>query len=230
MMNLPFDADQFLRVLVQYNQAVWPMQLVLYGAALACAGLLFCAQPWASRLIALLLTGLWLWMALAYHFAFFAQINPVAWWFGILFLLGAMAFDWFGVVEDKLRFRVSRNPWNLTGAILIVFATAIYPIIGYAVGRRYPAAPTFGLPCPTTIFTIGLLLFAEAPAPRAVFIVPLVWSAIGALAAVWLDIAEDIWLLAAGAVGVAAVLCLHGPTDLAVGSNAPRKVRPREGV
>jgi hypothetical protein len=56
------------------------------------------------------------------------------------------------------------------------------------------------------------------------------WSVIGALAAVWLDIAEDIWLLGAGAVGVAAVIFLHGPTDLAQRAKESPRVRPREGV
>jgi len=227
MMNLPFNADQFLRVLVQYNQAVWPMPLVLNGAALVCAGLLFCAQPWASRMIALLLTGLWLWMALGYHFTFFALINPAAWWFGILFLAGGAAFDWFGVVEDRLRFAVSSNAWKLAGAILIIFAIAVYPLIGYALGRRYPAAVTFGLPCPTTIFTIGLLLFAEAPLPRSVFLVPLIWCAIGSLAALWLGVLEDLSLIVAGLVGLAAVFNLHGQTGTMIWqSNRPHSVPP----
>jgi len=230
MISPQFSAQQFLSVLAQYNEAVWPMQLVFNGVALLCVGLLFCAQPWASRMISLLLAGLWLWMALAYHLAFFSQINPAAWWFGILFLLGGMAFDWFGVVDDKLRFHASNDAWALTGAALLLVAIVIYPVVGYALGRRYPAAPTFGLPCPTTIFTIGVLLFARAPAPRMVFVVPVLWSVIGALAAVWLEIAEDLWLLAAGAAGVAAVIFLHGPTDLALGANASPRVRPREGV
>jgi hypothetical protein len=227
MMNLPFNADQFLHVLAQYNQAVWPVQLALNGAALACATLLFCKQPWASRMIALLLAGLWLWMALAYHFTFFVLINPAAWWFGVLFLSAGVAFDWFGVVDDKLRFRVSSNPWKLTGAILIIFAVAIYPLISYALGRRYPAAPTFGLPCPSTIFTIGVLLFAEAPLPRTVFFVPIVWCAIGSLAALWLGVLEDLSLLVAGLVGLAAIFNLHGRTGKIIWhSNTPHSVRP----
>jgi hypothetical protein len=227
MTNLPFNADQFFSVLVQYNQAVWPLQLVLNGAALACVALLFCSQPWASRMIALLLAGLWLWMALVYHYTFFAPINPAAWWFGVLFLLAGVAFDWFGVVVDKLRFRVSGDPWKLTGAVLIVWAVAVYPFISYALGRRYPAVPTFGLPCPTTIFTIGALLFAEAPLPRSVFFVPILWSAIGSLAAFWLGMLEDLSLLVAGLVGLAAVFNLHRPPGRIVWhSNTAHSVHP----
>ena len=227
MLNLPFDADQFIRVLAQYNQAVWPMQLLLNGAALGCAALLFYGQPWASRMIALLLAGMWLWMALAYQYAFFTLINPAAWWFGVLFLFAAVAFDWLGVVDDKLRFRVSGNGWKLSGAMLIIFAVAIYPLVSHALGRRYPAAPTFGLPCPTTIFTIGVLLFAEAPLPRSVFFVPLVWCAIGSSAALWLGMVEDLSLLVAGLLGLAAVFNLHRPAGKCLWhSNTPQSVRP----
>ena len=164
-------------------------------------------------------------MALAYHLAFFAPLNPAAWWFGVLFLLGGMAFDWFGVVDDKLRFHASCGPWQLIGAVLILFALVVYPVISYAVGRRYPALPTFGVPCPTTIFTIGVLLFAEAPTPRAAFAVPILWAGIGSLAAFWLGITEDLSLLLAGAIGIAAVIDLHRPSGLAVHSGVVHTVR-----
>lgn len=230
MINLPFSSEEFLEVFARYNDAVWPMQWVLTSAALVCVGLLFCTKPWASRLISLLLAGLWLWMALAYHLALFSEINPAAWWFGILFLLGAVAFDWFGVINDRLRFKAALDAWTVAGAFLLIFALVIYPMIGYGAGRRYPAVPSFGLPCPTTIFTIGLLLFAQAPAPRAVFVVPVSWSVIGALAAFRLDMAEDLGLLGAGAAGVAAMLLLHRPTDHTLRTNARRKMRYRQEV
>jgi Family of unknown function (DUF6064) len=224
-MSIPFTADQFLENLAQYNAAVWPMQLILNTVALACVGLLFKPQVWASRMISLLLTGVWLWMALAYHLAFFASINPVAWSFGVLFSLGSMAFDWFGVVNDRLRFHASGGGWQLTGAILLITALGIYPALSYGMGHRYPAAPTFGLPCPTTIFTIGLLLFLEAPAPRHVFVVPILWSAIGTLGAVWLDMFEDLSLFVAGIIGLMAALFVHGPTNVSLRSNGAHPAR-----
>jgi hypothetical protein len=161
-------------------------------------------------MIALLLAGLWLWAALAYHLVFFASLNVAAWWFGILFALGAMLFDWFGVVNDRLRFHLAGGAWQITGAILIVSALAVYPALSHTFGHRYPIQATFGLPCPTTIFTIGILLFTAAPVPRAVFIVPVVWSAIGSFAALCLGMVEDFSLLAAGVIGFAAALFLRG--------------------
>jgi hypothetical protein len=226
MMSLPITPDQFFAVLVQYNEAVWPWQVVLYAIALLCIGLLFSGLAWASRMISLLLAGLWLWMALAYHLAFFASINPAAWWFGILFLFGALLFDWFGVVNDRLQFHAAPGGWRIAGTVLLIIGLGIHPALSTLFGRHYPAAPTFGLPCPTTIFTIAMLLFLEAPAPRAIFVVPLTWSAIGTLAAIGLGIVEDLALLVAGIAGLIAVLFLHGPTNLTLRSYAPHPVRP----
>jgi hypothetical protein len=225
MKSLPFTSEQFFDVFVRYNEAVWPMQLVLHGAALICIGLLFVERVWASHMISLLLAGLWLWMALAYHLAFFAEINPAAWWFGILFTLGAMAFDWFGVVHDRLRFHASGGTWQVLGALLLIFALGIYPAVSYVMGRDYPAAPTFGLPGPTTVFTIGMLLFAAAPAPRAVFVVPILWSAIGSLLAFCFGMYEDMSLLVSGAAGLAAMFLLARPTILTLHSKAAHTLR-----
>jgi hypothetical protein len=115
MKRLPFTSEQFFEVFVRYNDAVWPVQLVLNGAALICIGLLFVERAWASHMISLLLAGLWLWMALAYNLVFFSAINSAAWWFGILFTLGAMAFDWFGVVNNRLRIYASGGAWQVIG-------------------------------------------------------------------------------------------------------------------
>jgi Family of unknown function (DUF6064) len=59
--------------------------------------------------------------------------------------------------------------------------------------------PTFGLPCPTTIFTAGLLLLAP-PHSRSVAIVPIVWSLIGGSAAFVLGVTADYALPVAGGV------------------------------
>jgi hypothetical protein len=62
--------------------------------------------------------------------------------------------------------------------------------------------PTFGLPCPTTIFTIGVLAFLKRPHPRSVFIVPVLWCVVGATAAFVLGVTQDLALIVAGTVGI----------------------------
>ncbi len=201
-MNIPFTAEQFFIVFGRYNESVWPVQILLNVMALAAIGLVFRARPWADRAISLVLSALWAWMAVAYHFAFFASINPAAWGFGAVFLLGAVAFAVVGASKGAPQFRFRRGPSATAGSVLIIYALLLYPVIGYLAGHRFPAAPTFGLPCPTTIFTIGILLFAAAPVPRVLLAVPLLWSAIGSIAAFKLGVVEDLGLLAAGMAGL----------------------------
>jgi hypothetical protein len=138
-------------------------------------------------------------MGAVYHIGFFAAINPAAWLFGALFLLEALILAGTGAIRGGLGFRRRGGARGWTGAALVVYALAAYPATGYALGHRYPEAPTFGLPCPATIFTIGLLEFADET-PKAVWVVPLLWCAIGSVAAFQLGVIEDLALLAAGAV------------------------------
>ena len=189
-MSLPFSHEQFFDVFRRYNEAVWPSQVVLTLLALGAVALLF--FPGRGRLVAAILAGLWTWMAISYHFAFFRAINPAATLFGVAFLAGAAAFGW-----SKLRFAWPGAARGAFGTALIVYALVGYPVLGAMLGQRYPAAPTFGLPCPTTLFTAGMLLFLEAPYPRHVLIVPLVWALIGSQAAVLLGVPQDLGLLAA---------------------------------
>ena len=65
-------------------------------------------------------------------------------------------------------------------------------------GHVYPSTPTFGLPCPTTIFTLGLLCWADKKRPPIVWVIPILWSVIGFAAAYSLGIKEDIGLFVAG--------------------------------
>jgi len=199
-MDIPFTTKQFFHVFAQYNNAVWPMQVVLTLLAVAAVLLLFSQFAAANRLISEVLALLWAWMAIAYHFVFFTAINPAAWFFGGLFLAAALLFVWIGVVREQLQFRARKDVWGWLGGLLIVYALILYPLLGWWLGHRYPALPTFGLPCPTTIFTLGILLFAQAPVPRSTFIVPLLWSAIGTLAAVRLNVPQDLGLLVAGLI------------------------------
>ena len=81
----------------------------------------------------------------------------------------------------------------------------LYPLIGLAVGERYPTMPLFGIsPCPLLVFTFGLLLLARS-APWWLWIVPLAWAVVGGSAAVLLAVYQD-WALPVAAAAVMLVL------------------------
>lgn len=90
----------------------------------------------------------------------------------------------------------------MAGVALVVFALVVYPIWSWYAGHSYPYTPTFGLPCPTTLFTVGMLAFVVPSYPRSPLVVPVLWCFVGAQAAFLLGVSQDFALLVAGAFGL----------------------------
>jgi hypothetical protein len=201
-MALPFTVDEFYGVFRDYNTAVWPAQWFLVALAIAALAAVLSPRPWSGVAVSAVLGVLWAWIAMAYHLAFFASISPAAYGFAALSAAGAAVFVWQGVVRRRLTFRWASGPKAMAGVTLIVFALVVYPVWSAYAGHPYPATPTFGLPCPTTIFTIGLLCFAVPPTPRSSLLVPLLWCLVGAQAAFLLGVQPDLGLIAAAVVGM----------------------------
>lgn len=100
-----------------------------------------------------------------------------------------------------MSFSLSRSPYGIIGGLFIVYALVIYPVLSYKLGHRYPMTPTFGVPCPTIIFTFGMFLWSRRKIPLYITIIPLLWSVIGLSAALSLGMKEDLGLVVAGVSG-----------------------------
>jgi len=196
-MTLPFTPDAFFEVLAAYNERLWPFVLMLWLVTAYAVVRLTHTRPVRPWFIPGLLAFHWAWSGLAYHAAFFSRINPAAWVFAGLFVLEAALWVWYGVVHH--RFRLSRGPLfqQVLSWGLIAYALS-YPVIARAEGHAFPRLPIFGVPCPTTILTIGLLLAVDRSLPRLVAVIPLLWAFIGGSAAFLFGVRADLMLLAAG--------------------------------
>ena len=200
---LPFSEDVFFRLFEQYNASIWPAQVVAYALGVALLVLALRPRRGGDRVIAVGLAVFWLWTGIAYHMLFFATINWAAWGFGALFALQGVAFVWRGALRGELRFRFTATPHGWVGLALAVFAMAGYPLAGWLAGHAWPRTAVFGVaPCPTTIFTLGLLLLAEPRVPLRLLAIPVLWAVIGGTAALLLAVPED------AALPLAAVLAL----------------------
>ncbi len=211
-MDLPFTTEQFLAVFERYNLAIWPLQTVAYALGLVAVVLAF-RPVWASdRIICAILAFFWLWMGAVYHLAYFSVINGAAIAFGALFIVQGVLWLLVGVVRPRLAFGAVLSASSMLGGLLILYAMVAYPIIGSLLGHGYPRSPSFGVaPCPTTIFTFGLLLWTRVRVPTYLLVIPLLWSAIGFSAAFTLGIYEDIGLPIAGVLGTALLLWHDSP-------------------
>ena len=211
-MELPFTVEQFLAVFERYNQAIWPAQIVAYVLGLAAIFLALRPFPDGDKIVSSILVVLWLWTGLVYHILSFAPINPIAVLLGAVFIGQAAIWALAGVVQGRLRCRIGRDLPSLVGAVIVVYAMVLYPLIGYLLGHGYPRSPSFGVtPCPLTIFTFGLLLWSRVRVPRYVLAIPIAWSVVGTSAAVSLGIVEDLGLLVAALVGIALLNRPDGP-------------------
>lgn len=191
---MPFSRDQFFAVFTAYNEAVAPVQVLLLALGIGAAALALRPTRWSDRAIGVVLAGFWLWMGIEYHWRFFRSINPAATWFAAAFVIEAAVLVWFAVLRPRIAFRA---PWSPRGGLalaLLVYAFAVYPAVGWVLGHRFPAAPTFGLPCPTTIATLGLLLWTVERPPGAVLVIPWLWAVIGSTAAFRFGVWEDLGL------------------------------------
>ena len=195
---IPFTADQFLEVFARYNSAVWPAQLFLHAVGILAICLVLQRKAEVSKCVSIILSLFWIWMGLVYHLWFFSIINKAALIFAAFFVLQGILLFIAGVLKNKLGFRFRPDLLGITGSVFFLYALVIYPALGYWFGHRYPAAPTFGLPCPTAIFTFGMLLWTDRSMPLYLLSIPLAWSLIGFWAAISLGITEDYGLLAAG--------------------------------
>ena len=205
-MDLPFDRQQFFDVFAAYNVAVWPAQIVLTALAIAIAAGVAMRPERAGRWVSLGLAALWTWMALAYHLAFFRAVNPAAPAFAALCLGTAAAFAILGAWRAGLTFRPARDARAIAGWAMVGYALVGYPFVGALSGHAFPGAPTFGLPCPTTLFTVGLLSLAAPGLHRALVVGPLAWSLIGGTAAFALEVPQDYGLFVAAAFGIGLLL------------------------
>jgi hypothetical protein len=195
-MQLPFTREQFFDLFAAYNEALWPAVVALWAASAVIVALRLSARRSHDRWVSALLVGHWAWSAVAYHVAFFTRINPAAWLFAALFLSQAVLLFRVGVVQRRLSFAPWDNAWAPLAWGLIAYSLA-YPAINATDHRSLWRIPTFGLPCPTTILTAGVLMLAT-PQSWSLSTVPVIWSAIGGSAAFLLGVRADVALPIAG--------------------------------
>lgn len=194
-MELPFSRDEFLDVFAAYNTGLWPAALVLWLATVLVVRAHIRDRD-RSVWICGVLIAQWAWAAIVYHAALFSRVNPAAWLFAVLFLIEAFLLTWHGIAHHRLRFSTENRISRMTGYGLVVYGL-VYPLLALGGTEGYPRIPTFGVPCSTTIVTIGFLMLATPPLPVALTIVPILWAVIGGSAAFLLEMRADLVLFVA---------------------------------
>lgn len=212
-MKLPFSLEEFLKVFEEYNLAMWPIQVLFYALAIVSIISILKWKSQSDRIVYSILAFFWFWMGIVYHIVYFSPINKAAFVFGVIFIAQGIIFLYFGTIKRKTQFEFNFDFSGTIGIIAILYALIVYPVLGYVLGHVFPRTPTFGVPCPTTIFTFGILLFSSNRIPWYMITVPFLWSLIGFSAAVNLSVWEDFGLVIVG-VAATIILVFYKPKSL----------------
>lgn len=191
---LLFSPRTYYRLLELYNLAIWPAQLAGMAIGLAIVALLIGKRGHRERIIAGLLAACWLWIALAFHYQRYAQINWAATWFAVAFTCEALLLV-VGLVAGRLVLqRISGGTaWISTS----IFALSIlgYPILAPLTGRPWTSAEIFGVaPDPTAIASVAVLAMVRGRIRWLLLLVPVLWCAITA-ATLWAMRAPETWVM-----------------------------------
>jgi hypothetical protein len=210
--------DDFFNTLQTYNETVYAITILTYLLGLLTIYLVSRRSNQASKGVSVILSFLWAWSGLIFHVLFFGPTNveflgmtmPGVWYFsGFLFILQSLLFITYGWVKSALFFSFDISPCSVVGAIFVIYAMLIYPLIGVLTGYTYPRYPLFGSsPCPVTIFTWGLLLWTNKKIPLRVSIVPFIWGIMGIMPVIVLGVYADIGLILTSIIGFPLIL-LH---------------------
>jgi hypothetical protein len=203
MTQAQLDVETFFRTFRAYHESFMAAPFLWLALALGMVWLAARPTGRSDRMVSLFLAAVWVWAGVAYLILSHGPVNPAGYTFGALFVVQGLLFLHAGVVRHRLAFGPKRDAYGIAGAVLIGYALVIYPLIGVAVGHRFPAAPTFGVPCPTTIFTLGILLWTVGRVPGWILAIPALWALAGAPAALQWGVWQDLAMPAAGIVAVA---------------------------
>jgi hypothetical protein len=196
-MSLPFTREQFLDLFGAFNTTFWPVLALLWVGTAGVVLALVRRPASATRWMIGLLVLQWAWSGIAYHLVYFRRINPAAIAFAAMFVAEAVLLGWFAMKPAAAVVTRTTSGWAHIGTLLLVYALA-YPAIALVGGHAYPRLPLFGVPCPTVLLTIGVLLHVPARGARAVALIPLAWAVIGGSAAFLLGMHADLMLIVAG--------------------------------
>ncbi len=204
---LPYTAEVLYSVLEQYNRAIWPAQIVATGLGLAAVVSVLRPFPGSGRLIAAALAAAWAWIGVAYHLMHMAAIDFAAPALGVLFVIQGALLAWTGALRGRLAWRFRADAFGWTGIGLVVLAMAAYPLIAWLAGHGWPRAPMVGVaPCPTAIFTIGILLLVDGRTPLHLVAIPVLGALYCGATAWLLNLPEDLAVPLAGVGGLGLIL------------------------
>ena len=191
--------ERFLNYASRYNLDLYPAQYLMLGLGLIAILTVFFRTKTSSRFISAILAFFYGWIGIQFYMIYFKEFMPIPFVFGILFIIQALIFILEGTIRNRISFQFKADIYGLTGALLLFYAIFGYQALENLLGRGYPEILSFGMfPCPTVIFSLGILLWTGKKFPSYILIFPIIQALSGFIPAFIIGIIEDIGLIISG--------------------------------
>jgi len=113
-----------------------------------------------------------------------------------VFVVESMLLVFYGFYMSELIFRVRADLIGAVGWASILYGLLGYPLIASLLGRGYPQSLVVGLaPCPTVVFTLGLLFWSERRLTKAILAIPLFYALVGGAMVSSKGVVEDLGMI-----------------------------------
>ncbi|NYS62531.1 MFS transporter permease [Vreelandella salicampi] len=184
---IPFTAEVYFRLLERMGETFWPLHLLTLGLG---AVTLVLALKHRTRLACLLPAPLWAFVAIAFFFQRYAELNWAGGYVGNAFiaqavLLTLMALTGWGM-DNAPR---ATNPPVAIGIAITLFGLIIMPLMAPLSGGSWYQAEVFGIHAdPTAVTTLGLvLIMLRGFGLWIAVVIPALWLVVSALTLQVLD-------------------------------------------
>ncbi len=172
---MPMGGDTYLRLFERVNAWFWPWHFLTLGVGFVVFLLLLRGR---EKLAWPLLGSMWVLVGVLFHWAFFAELNWAAVYFGWGFLVqGALLSLMFFRGEQNRAVGLKPSQW--LGVVLMIAGLLVYPLLSPLLNQGWQQAQVFGVaPNPTGLFTIGAILLSKHKA-WWLLPLPILWCLIG---------------------------------------------------
>ena len=155
---LSFSLEEFLLVLESYNLDIWPLQIIAYVLILLVLFISLKPTKYSVKIVLVILSFFWLFTGIVFCFIYWAPSHIFGYIFGICCTVQGLLFL-YSVIRSDITISSPDKTYMLIGILFILYAMIGYQVLGYYLDHIYPKFFAVGLvPCPTTIFTLGIFL------------------------------------------------------------------------
>lgn len=178
---IPFTAEVYFRLLERMGDTFWPLHLLTLALGAATLVLALRHRP---QLACLLPAPLWAFVAVAFFFQRYAELNWAGGYVGYAFIAQAMLLIPMALtgrgVDNAPR---ATNPPVAIGIAIALYGLIIMPLMAPLGGGSWYQAEVFGIHAdPTAVTTLGLtLIMLRGFALWIAAIIPALWLVVSGL-------------------------------------------------